>query len=280
MSQSKYWCFTVNNYTAADEEKIKSLVPDKASYLVYGRERGESGTPHLQGYLELPAKRRLRVVKGLPGLDRAHLEVRRGSNQEAADYCKKDGDWEELGELSQSRQGRRSDLERVKGLIDGGASMAMVAEECFSSFVRYGNGLRAYKLLKSNPKDLDDVCGLWVYGPPGIGKSHYCRQLADTANKRLFIKPMNKWWDGYDGEEIVLLDDFDQLGTCLSHYLKIWADKYAFKIEVKGGVCSIRPEQFLITSNYSIEELFPTDQVLQQAITRRFKVIHMTQRNL
>ena len=47
---------------------------------------------------------------------------------------------------------------------------------------------------------------------------------------------MNKWWDGYAGEEVVVLDDFDpRHAEHLSYYLKIWADHYAFNAEVKVG---------------------------------------------
>ena len=52
---------------------------------------------------------------------------------------------------------------------------------------------------------------------------------------------MNKWWDGYAGEEVVVLDDFDpRHAEHLSYYLKIWADHYAFNAEVKGGMIRVR----------------------------------------
>lgn len=46
-----------------------------------------------------------------------------------------------------------------------------------------------------------------------------------------------------------MLDDFDKLGTGLSHYLKIWGDPYG-KIdgEVKGSTVPLNYEEFYITS--------------------------------
>lgn len=68
------------------------------------------------------------------------------------------------------------------------------------------------------------------------------------------MKPQNKWWDGYDNEPIIVLDDLDhQGGQCLGHYLKIWADKYPFTAEVKGGRVYPEYTHIIVTSNYTIE---------------------------
>lgn len=51
------------------------------------------------------------------------------------------------------------------------------------------------------------------------------------------MKSITKWWDGYKGERVVLIDDFEiDSIKYLNHYLKIWGDPYG-KIhgEIKGG---------------------------------------------
>lgn len=82
---------------------------------------------------------------------------------------------------------------------------------------------------------------------------------------------MNKWWDGYTGQKVVLIDDLDS--DCLGHYLKIWADRYKCSGECKGSTIPLAHQTLIVTSNYSIDALFK-DQVLIDAITRRFKLIN------
>ena len=105
-SQAKRWVFTLNNPTDEEQNSLYTLGESIAAdgderlvtYLIFGDEVGEGGTPHLQGYLCLPTKKRLTYVKGLPGFERCHLEVSRGSHKQASDYCKKDGSYHEWGE--------------------------------------------------------------------------------------------------------------------------------------------------------------------------------------
>lgn len=100
--QGKHWCFTLNNPT--EDEQIDLATHGEEidtanlfSYLIFGRETGESGTPHLQGYVVCVNRERITTLKTIPGFQRMHLEIRRGSAKQASDYCKKDGDFDEYG---------------------------------------------------------------------------------------------------------------------------------------------------------------------------------------
>lgn len=108
---AKNWCFTINNPTDDDEQRLGELGEgDEVVYLVFGREQGESGTKHLQGYISFKKPKTLAHVKQQVSV-RGHFEVRKGTHFQAAEYCKKDGDYEEFGETP-VQQGKRTDIER------------------------------------------------------------------------------------------------------------------------------------------------------------------------
>lgn len=110
----KNYVFTLNNPTPAEVESLTSTWEQHYTYLVFGREVGDSGTPHLQGYFSLITRKRLNQARTCPGLQRAHLEVMRGTSAQATAYCKKEGDYEEFGEAPRSKQGSRSDFEDLR----------------------------------------------------------------------------------------------------------------------------------------------------------------------
>jgi hypothetical protein len=269
-AQSARWCFTINNYTSAEYDLVCAT---ESVYLVVGKEVGESNTPHLQGFVIFQARKRLSAVKALPGFSRAHLEVARGTSQQAKEYCLKEGDFIETGTCPATAGQAGGDAEKERWKRTRAAAVAGNMEEIEDDiFIRHYFGLRAIrKDYMVKPADLDGVCGVWIWGPPGVGKSHRAR--ADYPNP--YMKMQNKWWDGYQGEDNVLIDDVDD--NKLGHHYKIWADKYSFLGESKGSSHHIRPKKIIITSNYSIDELWNADSIMAAAIKRRFEIIHMTE---
>lgn len=102
MSYAKNWCFTINNYDEDTMERFEELAPRIGGdilYIIIGKETGESGTPHLQGLIQLRTKKRLQQVKDLIG-GVGHLEVMRGTSTQASWYCKKENDYKEWGVLT------------------------------------------------------------------------------------------------------------------------------------------------------------------------------------
>jgi len=117
------------------------------------------------------------------------------------------------------------------------------------------------------------LSGTWIYGPSGCGKSRYAREQFSPH----YDKPLSKWWDGYQYQANVIIDDVD-VGQAqwLGYFLKRWADHYPFPAEQKGTTIQIRPENIIVTSQWSIQEVFGHDNRLVTALRRRYKVIKMT----
>lgn len=198
MSRSKSYCFTINNPTEVDDRNIEEL-KNEALYLIYGHERGESGTPHYQGFVMFANQRSLNAVKRI--IPRAHLEPRKGTVFQAIDYCKKDGDFQEFGEAPVAK---RTTRERWKWVIEKAedGDLDIIKDEEPAIYLRYLQTLRGLK--RRRPSIMDgELENEWWYGTTGTGKS---RQLHREYPEH-YQKPLNKWWDGYEDEEVVGLEE-------------------------------------------------------------------------
>lgn len=105
---------------------------------------------------------------------------------------------------------------------------------------------------------------VFLYGDPGTGKTSlaldFARHVAQGDGLAFYLKPHSKWWDGYFGQKVVIMDEAEPRGWKeLESLLKIWADRFSFVAEVKGATRQICPEWFVVTSNYTLEQL--TDAV-------------------
>lgn len=232
------WMFTLNN---PDGEIDFSDFPE-ITYAIYQHEMGENGTPHFQGYLELSKKCRLSAMKKiLPG---AHFEARRGTQKEAIDYCSKEdtrleGPWT-YGTLKE--QGKRSDLLTVKRRLDEGISEKEIADEHFPTWARYYKSIREYKRLKTPHREAKTAV-IVIVGPTGTGKSYTARETLPTA----YWKDNSLWWDGYDSNPHVIIDEF--YGWIKFDQLLRLLDENPMQVEYKGGHYNFVAEKLIITSN-------------------------------
>lgn len=122
----------------------------------------------------------------------------------------------------------------------------------------------------------EDLCFTLYYHPvllsyfSGTGKSRHVRGTYADA----YIKSAaTEWWNGYNDEAVVIIEDLDKYHLKLGYHLKIWSDHYPFPANIKGsGERMIRPEKIIITSNYTPEEIWDDDKTTDP-INRRFKMV-------
>lgn len=261
---ARAWVFTLNNYSPEEEASVQALA---VTYLVYGRERGEEGTPHLQG-LVYHTLMRLSAVKKL--IPRAHWEAVKGTIMQAEQYCEKDGDVFRKG--TRPSQGKRNDIEEVRLNLRAGVTMRVITDTAPS----YQAVRMAEVWLRYNeaPRDwLPEV--YWYWGPPGSGKTRAVYAAAPEVYS-VPSSPQLKWWDGYDAHEDVLIDDFRGDHCDFARFLKL-IDRYEFRVECKGGMRQLLPKRIFITSCVPPWRCWSTNENLLQ-IKRRLheiKSFHM-----
>jgi len=181
-----------------------------------------------------------------------HCEGRRGTAVQAADYCKKDGDWTERGIISKSEQGKRTDLTAVQAALEGDAPMRTVMKEHFTTYMRYGRMMEKYRAAQSKERSEHTVC-LVMYGASDSGKTTFVQTHWPSAY--WWTKTNNStWFDKYDGEEVVVFDEFK--GSIPLSLFKRLIDKTPLLVETKGGGVNISPKLVIFLSNYAPEDWY------------------------
>lgn len=272
MSKYRIFTFTRNNPGTSHAEDTVDC-----KYMIYGNEVGESGTPHRQGTIQFNHQKTEKAVRKI--LIGAHVEVCKDFAA-SIKYCKKDKDYVERGvaPLTKEEKGEK-EKDRWEKLKEVGRKGPSAWDDLpAKDYVKYDKFLereydrttkkRKFETLTYHDAETPHV---WCYGETGTGKSRFYREKYPDA----YLKMCNKWWDGYQDEETVIIEDLDQKHDVLGHHLKIWADRYPFLAERKGGAMKIRPKRIIVTSNYSPEEIW-SDETTIGPITRRYKKEHKT----
>lgn len=266
MAQGKYWCFT-------DFELKTDYSFLGAKYLCYGVETcPETGRTHHQGYAEWETNQRIKSLKER-GPNSFHWEKRKGNQEQAINYCKgiHQGKTEneiflEFGEKSGNKQGKRSDIDLVKEMVNDGKSMSDIVDATSSyQAIRHAELILKYK----ESKRTEPPIVYWYYGPTGTGKS---RTAFMEAGEDCWVSMGNlKWWEGYDGHKNVIFDDF-RGDFCTLHELLRILDRYEYRIQCKGGSRQLLAENIWITCPYPPWEVYKTNENIAQLL-RRIDVI-------
>lgn len=264
--RKRCWVWTCNNYTDADKKAILAI---DYRYVCWGHETGgKTGTPHLQGYISFTHVRTFQQVRKLMPRQVGWIDYRKGSIPQAENYQKKDGDWFEDGDRPIDPK-KKGEMEKVKW-----AEILKAAKEGDWEWLELEHPqvwchMEAKLRAKYKPTKIrmdGELEHMWIWGSPGTGKTTWVLDKYPDC----FMKDLSKWWDRYDSEDTVFIDEWSP-DVKLDREIKIWADRTSFNAEVKGGGMSIRPKRIIICSNYTIAECF--SGVQREAVERRFKQV-------
>ena len=272
-NRSRGWCFTINNWTDVDCRKLAEFFDDNpnCTYLVYGKEVGKQGTPHLQGYLHCKHARAGLAVRHAIG-DRGHWEAAKGSPQANRAYCSKQTSESnplvEMGRCPQ--QGRSADLATLTEAFCKGVTPRQLRQEErwdeAATYIKHQRGLAAFLFESAPRRDPDnEVTVWWCYGPTGSGKSRWAHETFPDA----YYHPMaGKWFDGYRGEAVVIFDDFRPDKELTYHWILGVIDRYAKACPVKGAFTELQATTFVFTTPEKPENTFFLNEDIGQ-LTRR-----------
>lgn len=153
VNQSKYWCFTLNNYLEQDLHILTECFKNNDIKYIIGEEVGQQGTPHLQGYIETKTKIRPSELKLN---NKIHWESRKGTQEQNIKYCSKDGKYVCNG------------LKVKKPL------------KILSESMLYEYQKKIIEFIKNEPNDRSIY---WFYEPDGnVGKTSLCKYLIHHFN--------------------------------------------------------------------------------------------------
>lgn len=263
-ARSRSWIGTLNNYT---DEELQQLRDAPCVYMALGFHVGEkSHLPHVHILIQYTNPR------VMPRFNRRiHWEPRRGTVTQAINYLNKEQRLEERGDRPRDPQGIDEQWQAFVESIHAGT-----VDKDSRMYARYEGYARRRLAELAEKKDYDgdlSAKNIWIWGRAGAGKSRLVRQT--FAASAIYNKQINKWWDGYQNEPCVLIEDIDpRQCEYLAHHLKVWSDRYTFSAEIKNGRIQINPFYHLVvTSQYDIEECFPGRD--GDAIRRRFDVLEL-----
>jgi len=243
---------------------------EKVRFAIWQHERGASGTEHTQGYIEFKEPIKLGGIKKFEHFSGAHLEKRLGSRDQAIAYSRKEetrinGPFT-FGDEGKG-QGRRSDLTEISAKVQKGERMQGIAESHPEAVIRYHKGIQALIEISDKrirPSKVDVILHI---GIPGTGKTFYAHNEFKEIPKYIKGSGTQHWWDGYEGEDIVVLDEFKGwiqyttwCGIC---------DRYPMRLEYKGGTKNLIASKIYITTNYEPIEWWTKGDFKQDAIYRR-----------
>lgn len=276
-------CFTLqhpNDEALWLEYKLrlsKLVETGEATYVVFQEEVAPSTKKvHLQGYIEFKNACRLMKINKLCSFA-AHCEKRKGTAEQAANYCKKDDtrksgtNFAEYGVISKG-QGARTDLASIRlKLDDRKISMRSIAEDNFSTWVKYNKAFTQYRQLICTRRSLTTVC-IVMWGESNCGKSANAFALFPD-NMTVQTGNSGTWWCKYEQQEACIADEFS--GWLKFNEFKRIVDRYPFTVDAKGTTLEFNSRFMIFTSNQNPQDWYTKtveSETEKEAFTRRLHI--------
>lgn len=262
---TRHACFTLFNFDIiALKDLCTSLVEEgKIRYVVWQVEKAPTtDKKHVQGYVEFPKPKKITGIKTLFNDNTMHIEKRMGTRDQARAYCmKKDTQQEgpfEFGEWGAGGQGARNDAHGVLEMIKDGKRNKDIAEAYPGQVIRYAKGIEKLRSwVDPHPNEgLKKV--IIMTGCTGCGKTRSAVEIAGGWDNIYMKDPGNTWFDNYDGQKVLLIDEF----RCKVplYNLLLWCDRRVGQVQCKGGYVTPKWDTVILTSCFPADEWYGNDE--------------------
>lgn len=189
----------------------------------------------------------------------------------------KDGEFTEFGKWVEGGQGTRSDLNDVSEMVLEGKSLQYIAKEAGPMFIKHSTGIMKQMMYINKGKARPDIDVVVFWGESGTGKTRKAIQIAERWSKANKGKPWYKhtpdkdWFDGYDMEEFVIIDDFN----CELNFTRLlqMLDRYSCTVGVKGATLPFVASHIIITSNLHPKDWYAGERYNMGQLKRRIHSI-------
>ena len=258
-TRRRRYCITLNNPTAVECVLWNSIVLSGSSvdgfsdlsFFICQTERGDTGTLHYQAYCEFKKALDFTKVKRLFG-GRVHLEVSRGSASANIIYCtKSEGRVDDDPVTVSGRWGvpkRGGNLVLLATSIIAGVPTKELVDQHPVAFMLHGAKIRSF-VCEQKPKRRTAPKIIILFGLTGCGKSQYC---VEKFFEGFWLSPpkekFNVWWGGYQGEDVVVFDDFNKNWFRLTYMLRL-LDSTPLRVAPKGSQVKFTSGTLVFTSN-------------------------------
>lgn len=250
--KATHWCITWNNPPTDFWDNL--ITWPKLNYATGCIEHGKNGTAHLQGYIEFKSQVRLSHIKKCCKF--LHAEPRRGTQQQAIDYCLKSGN-DPYVYGTPNRPGKRNDLLHLYDQVACGKRDLEILEDDPELYGRNYKIVDKFRsvLLDKEPHTPPIVSS--IIGPSGIGKTRYVFDMygSDQIYNLCDSKNGMVWFDGYTNQPVLLIDDFD--GWIPYRFFLKLIDRYPINGQVKGSMRPLKFKHIYITSNDQVSTWYP-----------------------
>ncbi len=262
-SQRSNWVFTICNPTDSDiaamhqEQNYRALVCQHEIC-------PNTGTPHIQGYVEFSRSMRARAVCRILG-NRARIYIRLGSQEDALRYVRKEESRDtafpmvHLGTLKKEDGESCSAFENLREALESEDAIGKVARDHFALMMRYRCSAIWYRNLRPQRRNWQPRVEVY-YGDTGTGKTRRCEELFPKA---FWLFPPNVrngpvWFTRYSGESDVVIDDF--YGWMPWTLLLRVLDRYPLQVHVHGSSVPFLARSIVLTSNVHPDQWYDYDR--------------------